>query len=199
LAAEVGTGAFIACLLYFLQERSNKSLKDLVKELHEYNETRKRHDESVSAPMLKRINGFLSDFKSQLEIDRDRITNMDPSYKKELVKNWLSGYYNKADLDSAFSEEEKVGELEKESNDVIPYITGDLRKIVRSIIEDIRTLYGLRFDLSVMMITAKDPPEKWVSMSNATLSKIERAQDRINSQLQSQQSESAQGKTASKN
>jgi hypothetical protein len=175
------------------------SLKDLVNELHEYNETRKRHDESVSAPMLRRIGGFLSDFKSQLEIDRDRIIKVDPSYKKELVKNWLSGYYNKTGLDSAFSEPEKVGELEKESNNVIPYIAGELTKILRSIIEDIRILYGLRFDLSVMMITAKDPPEKWASMTNATLSKIERARGRINSQLQSQQSESGQGETASKN
>jgi hypothetical protein len=102
LAAELGTGAFIAYLLYFYQERSNNSLNDLVKELHEYNETRKRLEESVRAPMLRRINGFLSDFKSQIEIDRDSIKNIEPSNKKELVTNWLSGNWAKPGWVSAF-------------------------------------------------------------------------------------------------
>jgi hypothetical protein len=175
LAAELGTGAFIAYLLYFLQERSNKSIKDLVKELHEYNETRKKHDDSVRAPMLKRINGFLSDFKSQIEIDRDTITNLDPSNRKELVTNWLRGYYGR-DPGSAFHGLEKVKELEKESIYVMPYIKGDLRVILRSIIEDIEILYGIRANLSTLFLLHKDPAAKWDDNPKNTLSKIKRAQ-----------------------
>jgi hypothetical protein len=178
LVVELGIGAFIAYLLYFFQERSNKSLEGLVKELQEYNETRKKHDESVRAPMLRRIDGFLSDFKSQIEIDRSSITNIELSNRKELVTNWLSGYYAKG-LGSAFDGPNKVKNLQEQSTLVIPYIEGELSMLLRSIIEYIEILYGISADLSTILIATEDPAARWDNISNKTLSKIERAQGRI--------------------
>jgi hypothetical protein len=189
LAAEVGIGAFIAYLLYYYQERSNKSLEGLVKELHEYNKTRKRFDESVRDPMIRRIDNFLSDFKEQIQIDTESIRNMELSNKKELVTNWLLGYYAKDGLASVFDGPDKVKNLQEESTDVIPYITGELRETLRSIIQNIEILYGIRADLSGLLIANENPAERWVGMSNRTLSQIERAQGSLKSLVQSQKSE----------
>jgi hypothetical protein len=139
--------------------------------------------------MLRRINLFLSDFKSQIEIDRDSITRIKLSNRKELVTNWLWGHYAKPGWASAFQDLDKVKNLREESTYVMPYIEGDLREILRSIIENIETLYGIRTDLSTLLIANKDPAAKWDDKSNNTLSKIERAQDHIEKLLQSQQSE----------
>jgi hypothetical protein len=79
------------------------------------------------------------------------------------------------------------------------HIEGELRETLRSIIQYIEILYGIKADLSALLMANKDPAEGWVDMSNKTLSKIESAQGSIKRLVQSQQSESGHSKTDSKN
>jgi hypothetical protein len=71
--------------------------------------------------MLLRVDRFLSDFKEQIGIDRDRISNTGLSSRKELATNWLLGYYANGGLEAAFEGPDKVKNLQEESTYVIPY------------------------------------------------------------------------------
>jgi hypothetical protein len=72
----------------------------------------------------------------------------------------------------------------------MPYIEGDLREILNSIIENIERLYGIKAELSTQLLATSDRVASWDNISNNTLSKIERVQDRIKGLVESQQSES---------
>jgi len=174
MTVELGIGIFIAALVFILQGKTSCIITQTIEKIDQYNEEQKKLQRSITHASLERIEYYLSAAWNSIGIDKDQMANMVETQRLIFVDNLLRRNHTQ----SVFKMLDRVDDqLHKESCFVRQYTVPELEVLLRSIIEEIRMLYGLSSDLP--LIAGQSKVEKWNALCDMTLSQIERAQKLI--------------------
>jgi hypothetical protein len=160
---ELGIGAFIAALIYILQEKTSGSLTNLVKKIDRYDEEQKRLQTTVRLRSLKLIEDYLSKAKEVIEFDKGVITVSNDNDRLGIVESLERPNDRQFDIRYHI-----VDQLEKEYTLVSEReVRTELVENLRSVIDKMKLLYGLYGNFSQGNIL-----QNWLTSSELALSLI---------------------------
>jgi hypothetical protein len=153
MVVEIGIGAFIAFLLYFLQSRTD----DLRR--------------SILNASLGRVD-YLMTASNVMGIDKDVMTSMEKTQQKDFVEKLLRQEYDQSVFRTVVN---VFDQLERETSFIRDYMEPERHKSLEVIIEKIRMLYGKNDFFP--KVEGDKKVERWNEWCEWTLRKIEEMQE----------------------
>lgn len=167
LVAELAFGLFISIYLYKLQEKANKSEKNILDRIKEYVIEQQKVSKSIKLASLGGITTFLDMTRDLLRGDLQELatlTSLDS--QMQFVNQRLFGdtfYRHNVEL------------IERESNVVRPFITADLYGEIQNIVARIKLLCGMH----PHVLFEQRRVEEWRNISTELIPQMEELRQKI--------------------